>query len=140
MLFQADGRVKVYTSRFEDVNPSLSERPKFANIVGDLFVSIHNNAVENRPNISGMETFYYPHANDAEIGLTSKEVAEIMQKHLVQELGTIDRGAKHGNLQVLRETTIPATLVEIGFLTNSEESAKLASSRSLKSIPLRDKV
>ena len=127
-LLEADGRIKVYSTRLEDVNPSLSERPKFANIVGDLFVSIHNNAVENRPNISGTETFYYPHANDAEIGLTSKEVAEIMQKHLVQELGTIDRGAKHGNLQVLRETTIPATLVEIGFLTNPEESAKLATS------------
>ena len=124
-LLNADGRVKVYSTRVEDVNITLSERAKFANDVGDLFVSIHNNAIE-RPNISGTEMHYYAHANDAVIGISCKNVATIIQKHLVSALGFIDRKLFSSDFQVLRETEIPAVLAEIGFLTNPEENAKLA--------------
>jgi len=125
-LLEADGRIKVYATRLSDVNPSLAERAIFANGLGDVFVSIHNNAAAGVPNANGTETYYYAHANDAELGLSSKDVAAIMQKHLLNELGSTDRKIKSSALQVLRETTIPAVLVEVGFLTNRAESEKLA--------------
>jgi len=124
-LLEADGRVKAYATRLTDVNPSLSERPKFANEIGDVFVSVHYNAA-TQPTVSGTETHYYPHKNDAEVGFTSKEMAEIMQKHLVARLGFKDRRTFSSNLQVLTSTMIPAVLVEVGFLTNAEENAKLS--------------
>ena len=122
-LLEADPRVKVYATRLEDVNPSLAERAKFANGVGDLFVSIHHNAVENRQTVSGTETHYYPHDNDNEMGITSKAVAEIMQRNLIAGLGFIDRKTIKSDFQVLRETTVPAVLLELGFLTNQAENA-----------------
>ena len=124
-LLESDGRVKVYSTRVEDVYPTLSERAKFANEIGDLFVSIHHNAVENRPTISGTETHYYAHSNDATAGITCKAVAAIMQKHTLT-LGFKDRKLFSSNFQVLRETTIPAVLLECGYLTNQEENSVIA--------------
>ena len=127
-MLEADGRVKVYATRLDDSHVSLGDRAKFANDLGDLFISIHNNAVVGRPSVSGTESHYLVHSNDAAIGISSKTVATIMQKYLIQELGSVDRKIISSNFQVLRETTIPAVLVEIGFLTNQAENAKLATS------------
>lgn len=50
-----------------------------------------------------------------------------MHRHLVEALGFKDRGVKNGNLEVLRDTTMPAVLLEIGFLSNlAEEQAMLS--------------
>lgn len=38
-----------------------------------------------------------------------------------------NRGVKHGNFHVLRENTMPAALVELGFITNKSDNEKLAS-------------
>jgi len=124
-MLEADGRVKVYSTRVEDVYPTLPERAKFANEIGDLFVSIHHNAVKDRPTVSGTETHYYAHSNDATVGISCKDVATIMQKHLLT-LGFKDRKLFHSDFQVLTGTTIPAVLLECGFLTNQEESGIIA--------------
>jgi len=124
-MLEADGRVKVYSTRVDDVYPTLPERAKFANEVGDLFISIHHNAVKDRPTVSGTETHYFAHSNDATIGISCKSVAEIMQKHMLT-LGFKDRKLFSSNFQVLRETTIPAVLLECGYLTNQEESGIIA--------------
>ena len=46
------------------------------------------------------------------------------------------RGVKHGNLAVIRETMMPAVLIEGGFLTNEEEVHKIKSAEYLKKLAL----
>lgn len=108
-------------TRETDVYPTRPERVQLANTLNaDVFVSIHGNSVEASPQISGTETFYYKRSS-------SKALADIMHRHLVEALGFKDRGVKNGNLEVLRDTTMPAVLLEIGFLSNlAEEQAMLS--------------
>jgi len=118
--------IQVYMTRHTDVFVPLSERVSFANQMADLFVSVHANAVNNRPNVSGIETWYTPHSR--EVGFTSRQFAQIIQRHMIEATGAVDRGARTTpNFVVTRDTTMPAVLLEVGFLSNAQEAARLAS-------------
>ncbi|MDR1705442.1 MAG: N-acetylmuramoyl-L-alanine amidase family protein [Clostridiales bacterium] len=125
-LLEAAG-IKVYMTRTGDTGPTLEERAAFANGLGDLFISMHLNAVEEGygASTSGTEVYYYPHANDAAIGYTSKEVAKIAVDNIVAALGSKNRDAKQNDYRVLVLTEIPAILCEYGFITNPAEASKL---------------
>lgn len=58
----------------------------------------------------------------------SKRLARHVQQSLVEATGAIDRGVKHARFVVLIGTKVPAILIEAGFLTNSVEGKKLATS------------
>lgn len=120
-LLEAAG-AEVVMTRESDVNPSvgtrfehdphgqLKARVDLANRIGaDVFVSIHNNANPN-PNIRGIETFYYSQRG--------RVLAEAIQSELARYLGAIDRGTSWASFYVIRETHMPAVLIEIGFITN----------------------
>ena len=81
----------------------------------DLFVSIHCNAAANT-DARGTETWHYtgcPHG---------ARTAGAIQTELVRVLGTRNRGVKtSSSLYVLRKTTMPAVLVEVGFISNAAE-------------------
>ncbi|WP_145413021.1 N-acetylmuramoyl-L-alanine amidase family protein [Paenibacillus xylanexedens] len=115
--------IEVVMTRDTDVYPTRPERVKLANTLNaDVFVSIHGNSVKASPQTTGTETFYYKRSS-------SKELADIVHRHLIEALGFKDRGVKNGNLEVLRNTTMPAVLLEIGFLSNLvEEQAMLSDS------------
>lgn len=57
----------------------------------------------------------------------SKNLASVVQEQLVAATGSRDRGVKQNALAVLRFARIPAILVEVGFISNPDEGAKLAS-------------
>lgn len=130
-LLEKDGRVKVYSTRLTDIKPSYESRAQFGTENGDLFVSIHQNYAEIRPGVSnpspnGTETFYYPHDNDSQIGFTSEQAATILQKNVSRTLNSNNRGIKKNYLQVLTLNKVPAVLCEVGFFSNQDEAAKLA--------------
>ncbi|MBN3959278.1 N-acetylmuramoyl-L-alanine amidase [Nostoc sp. NMS8] len=82
-----------------------------------LFVSIHANSVDNRPDVNGLEVYYY----DSGYGL-----AEVVRKTILQEIGTIkDRGTRKARFYVLRKNSIPAILVETGYMTGYEDNPRL---------------
>lgn len=85
----------------------------------DLIVSIHCNAAgDTRAN--GTETLYFPTSHK---GI---KAASIIQKELVAGVGLRDRGIKpRGDLHVLRHTKAPAVLVELAFISNSDEEKLL---------------
>ena len=86
----------------------------------DIFVSIHCNAATN-PSAKGTETLVYS-AN----GGKAHMLAKCIQHQIVHSLGMVDRGVKERpNLSVLKNTTMPAVLVETAFITNEQDAAKL---------------
>ncbi len=125
-LIERNGVVKVYATRTTDVFVPLSERAIFANEIADLFVSVHSNSGGKSTNAKGIETYYYDHPFDSVNGISSKQIAKLMFDNLIQALNASARKVDFGDFAVLRETTIPATLLEMGFITNPEEAQMLA--------------
>ena len=120
-LFQnSDSGIKVFMTRHDDDWVYLRHRSALANNLGDLFISIHTNTYGD-PNVAGTETLF----NTTQ----SISLAQIVQQHLVSELGTRDRGIIHrSDLYVLNTTNIPAVFVEVDFKTNQAAFANLTSS------------
>ena len=117
--------IPVKLTRETDVFLTLPNRVKFAQQnKGDVFISIHANAANG--SASGTETFYYSAAKNAKVG-ESKALATYINKRMVEAWGLTNRNVKKGNLHVLRENTMPATLVEMGFIDNKKDNAYLAS-------------
>ena len=150
-------KYKVYLTREEDVYIGLGERAKFTIEKSvDLFISIHINS-HYGSSASGVETYYLSLASDesarltaarenAEAGMSIKDLenlvndilkdskvtessrlAECVQKYLVEETGTVNRGVKRAPFVVLIGTKVPAILVEVGFMSNPREERLLHS-------------
>ncbi|MCR8843065.1 N-acetylmuramoyl-L-alanine amidase [Paenibacillus sp. SC116] len=100
----------------------LSERTRKANDwKANVYVSIHANAAGSTwSNAEGVETFVYTTATG-----TAVTLANVVQKKLVVASGLRDRGVKRGDFHVLRETKMPAILIEFGFMDNKRELALL---------------
>lgn len=104
--------IKVVMSRDSDVYVSLKERSGQANsIMPDIFISVHMNAFNSQA--KGIETLYYKNIDI--------DLANLLQSNLIRNTGAIDRRAKFQDLHVTRETKMPASLVECGFIDNGEE-------------------
>ncbi|HIK56692.1 MAG TPA: S-layer homology domain-containing protein [Synechococcales cyanobacterium M55_K2018_004] len=110
-------------TRSDDRELSLAERVAIATQRrATHFISIHANAVGgNQPQINGLETFHHPDS------VISRPLAQAIHTTLVQSLRMRDRGVKTANFFVLRNNpTIPAVLVEVGFVTGAEDAANLS--------------
>ncbi|MGG0823493.1 N-acetylmuramoyl-L-alanine amidase family protein [Paenibacillus turicensis] len=116
-LLLQEPNIELYMTRVDDTYPTRPERVKLANdLQADVFVSIHGNSVLESPNANGTETYWYKRES-------SKQLATILHKHLLQQMGLKDRRVKEQNFEVIRETKMAASLVEVGFLSNlSDES------------------
>lgn len=124
-LLNQNPNIRAYMTRHTDVTVANSWRVAFANQMADLYVSVHANAVNNRPTVTGIETWYLPNAR--ETAFTSNQLARLIQYRMITATGAVDRGIKNNrNFMVLRDTNMPAALVEVGFLTNQEEAMRLA--------------
>lgn len=103
----------VLMCREGDENPSLSDRTEFANQnKPDIFISVHINSF-HKAHANGTETYYFKNED--------KPLALCLQKSLMKELDRKDLGIKKARLYVLRNSDIPAALVEPLFMTNPEE-------------------
>lgn len=106
------------------VDVPLKERTDKANRWGaNVFVSIHANAHGNGAkwtDAHGIETYIHPNAS-----ATSKALAQKIQSAMIRFTGRRDRGVRTADFHVLRETKMPAVLVECGFMTNKEEAKLL---------------
>jgi N-acetylmuramoyl-L-alanine amidase len=118
-MLQAAGATVVMT-RSGDATLDLGPRVSIAHSAGaDVFVSIHANAHPN-PAIGGTETYYYAYKSAA---AQSQKLASQIQSELAGGLGLRNIGIKHGNFHVIRETNMPAALVELAFLSNTYEES-----------------
>ena len=111
------GGVRVIMTRETDTFVELAERSRLAKAQGaTAFVSIHANA-STRPAANGSETYY--------LTPQSLVLAQMMQEELGRVPGLANRGVRTANFQVLRENDAPAVLVEVAYLSNVDEEARL---------------
>ncbi len=113
--------VKVVLTRKNEVDLDLPPRVSFANNTdADIFVSIHANASRGkRRDINGLETFYYR-------GWRGRLLAKRIQQQILRvSPGSPDRGVKQGRFYVIKNTKMPAVLVEVGFLTGRLDARRL---------------
>lgn len=128
--FDSDtSNVKAYWSRYDDTFVSLSDRAAFASKVGaDLFISLHMNSATNTA-ATGTEVYYSINNNKTQSnGLTSKIMASEFQSELANVMNTTSRGVKTANYTVIYKNTVPAVLIELGFISNSSDRSKLVDS------------
>ena len=111
----------VIMTRDTDVFLALPKRVEIASQKrADLFVSIHFNSARN-PTAHGIEIFY-PEIKDNRVRTqSSKKLAEAILGRVLRRTSALSRGVKKGNLHVIRETEMPAVLIEGGFISNPTE-------------------
>lgn len=83
-----------------------------------IFVSIHYNYTWKQQ-VSGLETFY-----SSEEG---RRLAQLVQSSLIRRTRTVDRSAKYARFYVIRNSSLPAILVEGGFVSNAQERDRMKS-------------
>jgi len=117
----------VLMTRKGDTYPTLDERCELANRnKADFFISIHiNSPGRGRASPSGTQTYWRMNKP------MSKLLAECVHRELLSATGMPNQGYKsdrvlyEGGLKVLRDTKMPAILVECGFLTHPKDRTKM---------------
>ncbi|MEO0013319.1 MAG: hypothetical protein RLZZ535_1708 [Cyanobacteriota bacterium] len=110
--------IDVVMTRDTDVFISLEGRTDLANRVkADLFVSIHANSINlSRPDVSGLETYYYD---------SGRRLAELVHWSILNGVDIDDRSIRRARFYVLRHSTMPAVLIEVGFVTGEVDADNL---------------
>ena len=128
-------RFEIYLTRYLDTLISLSDRSRLAKkLNADIFISLHCNA--SKTYARGIEV--YVHNSDKQNTKESIALGLSLLIESTQQLGFKKRGVKFANFQVLRETIIycPAILVEMGFVTNTDEADYFLKSKNIKALAL----
>lgn len=117
-ILQSKG-VATCMTRESDEFVSLEDRTKITTSrCPDIFVSLHVNSAGSS-SATGLETHYYRP--------DSFELAQVVHSCLTATIKSPDRGLKKSRFYVIKNTTVPAILVEIGFISNDQERAELVS-------------
>lgn len=124
-ILQSNG-ISVEMTRTGDTYPDLKERSAFANSLNAaIFVSIHSNSAESVPDANGVEVYYATENNSSGYGIKSSELADKILNAIIANTGANNRKVKTARHVVTRTCQMPATLVEIGFMTNDAELSNL---------------
>ncbi|MBF1989246.1 N-acetylmuramoyl-L-alanine amidase [Fischerella thermalis] len=82
-----------------------------------LFVSIHANSAGQRPDVNGLETYYYD---------SGYRLAQVVHNSILSKISTLkDRGVRKARFYVLRKSSMPSILVETGYMTGREDNPRL---------------
>lgn len=116
------GNVVVEMSRTTDKYLSLGERTTMANNWGaDFLVSLHTNAWLGKG--QGFESFIY----NGTVSQETRDRQVDIHDYLVDRIPVVDRGKKRANFHMIRESTMPALLLEYMFIDNKRENDMLRS-------------
>ncbi|MBT9312279.1 DUF3747 domain-containing protein [Leptothoe kymatousa] len=118
---------RVAMTRNSDVEIDLQPRVNIAERANaTVFVSIHSNAISlSRPEVNGLETYYFS---------SGRSLARSIHNSVLRSSDLRDRGVRQARFYVLRNTSMPAVLVETGFITGREDSARFRSNAAREQI------
>ncbi|WP_156755391.1 N-acetylmuramoyl-L-alanine amidase [Actinokineospora pegani] len=116
-------------TRGPDQCPDEGERARFANDAGaDLVLSLHSDA-NSSPHAQGVASFHFGTANRTTTSSLGEAMAGLVQRELVKRTNLRDCGAHPKTWDLLRLTRCPAVRIEIGYLTNADDRARLSDPR-----------
>ncbi|HEY9880353.1 MAG TPA: N-acetylmuramoyl-L-alanine amidase [Leptolyngbyaceae cyanobacterium] len=117
-ILQSQG-VNVVMTRSDDRTLDLQPRVDIAERANaDVFVSIHANSISlSRPEVNGIESYY---SSDS-----GRVLASTIHASMLAVAGMNDRGVKEARFYVIRRTSMPAALLELGFVTGAQDYPKL---------------
>ncbi|MBR4903251.1 MAG: N-acetylmuramoyl-L-alanine amidase [Selenomonadaceae bacterium] len=122
MTRETDRTVSAKGAKASDIE-ELGARCEVANMAGaDIFISIHADSF-TRPEARGTTGYYYSKSTSGR----GQKLADCIRRNLVEQLGTPSRGTQPCNFYVVKNTDMPATLIELGFISNKEEEKLLDS-------------
>ncbi len=115
---------EVMMAREEDVYVSKEDRVIEANEArADLYISIHQNATEEETDVNGMEVWYA----GTDTKRDNKRLAQLISQQTSKSTGASERELRgDADFHVTGSTTMPACLIETGFLSNKAERELLA--------------
>lgn len=119
-----DTDIRVYYTRLKDENPSFFQRVNLANATkANMFISVHNNS--NESYIHGTQVMW--NEKKEYKGLGTFELSQMLLEEAVKAMGSKDMGLIDGNeaAYIVRMAEVPASLIEVGFMTNDAELANL---------------
>jgi N-acetylmuramoyl-L-alanine amidase len=117
-----------FLTRGPDRQPIAEEvdRAGFANAAGaDLLISLHAEAHEN-PAASGVATYYYGSDRYGHYSSIGARFAGLVQREVCARTDLVDLRTHPMNWDILRRTRMPAVRIEVGYLTNAGDAARLA--------------
>ncbi len=115
---------QVIMSREADTYVAKEARVEEANRSGaDIYISIHQNATEEGAGVNGMEVWYT--ADDDRTG--SRRLAQLIRQQTLKSTEAAERELRSdADFYVTKNTSMPACLIETGFLSNKAERRKLS--------------
>lgn len=126
---KADIKIGVYYTRLKDENPTLEQRVGLANAAkADLFISVHNNSTASSQAAAILQgtQVLFDEADDSK--LSSRMFAEICLEEMTEALSSKKIGLLEGDdIYIIRNSEMPVALIEVGFMTNPQELARLSS-------------
>lgn len=131
---QTEG-IKVYYTRLEDKQVSKEKRAATANkLHADALVSVHCNASEWGDTAShGLETLYSKRKTGT--SLSNQELARTILDQLAETTGRRNRGTiRREGLYLMSHSKVPATIVEIGYMSNKSDMKYLNSEKGSQKI------
>ncbi|MEL7067050.1 MAG: DUF3747 domain-containing protein [Cyanobacteria bacterium J06581_3] len=119
--------INAVLTRSDDRELDLQPRVNIAERANaDIFVSIHSNAISlSRPDVNGLETYYYS---------SGFRLAQTIHNNILQRTDLRDRGVRRARFYVLVNTSMPAVLVETGFVTGREDAARFRNPQEVNTI------
>jgi N-acetylmuramoyl-L-alanine amidase len=115
--------IEVHMTRDNDDFVGLDERVNMSRQAGaTLFVSIHANSIDDRPDVHGLETYHY---NIGEAFADTVHNTILDYFNTKKRIPLEDRSVRSARFLVLRKSSIPAILVETGYISSPEESPQL---------------
>ncbi len=121
-----DSDIKIYYTRVKDSYVPLYDLAAFSKKVeADMYVSLHMNSA-NSSAAKGTEVYYSKiNKNKWSSGLTSRVMAKKFLKNVRSAMGTVNRGVRTANFVVVKANTVPAVLIELGFISSKSDYKKL---------------
>lgn len=117
-----DAGIRVAYTRQSDAAVSLADRVLLAeDKKAALFIAVHANAYDTKPELNGVETYCFERGNESET------LAKELHTAVLEATGANDNLQRTADYYVLRNTTMPSVLLETGYMTNETECKNLAS-------------
>jgi N-acetylmuramoyl-L-alanine amidase len=112
--------------RHAATTPSEVERAEFANRTGaNLCVSLQLDAADN-PDACGVSTYFYGLDSRGIRSAAGERFASLVQREIVARTDLVDLRNHPKTWDILRRTRMPAVRVDVGYITNRGDAARLA--------------